>query len=149
MEKSAEELARVLCKSSGMERAVFYNGGTEALDCSLKLVRQYHVENGQPERVNFIGRYRSYHGNSLTTLALANHPARRKPYEDILPSNFHHVSPAYAYRYQNSRESTEEYVQRLATELEDKINELGPRTVAAFYTEPGASQTFIEFSCSL
>lgn len=131
-----------------MERAVFYNGGTEALDCSLKLVRQYHVENGQPERVNFIGRERSYHGNSLTTLSLGGHPARRKPYEDILPRNFHHVSPAYAYRYQKTTESTAEYVQRLAQELEDKIVELGAHTVAAFYTEPGEDSAGLKtFSC--
>lgn len=120
-----------------MDRAVFYSGGTEAISCSIKLVRQFHIENGQPERVNFIGRYRSYHGNSLSALALGHYPSRRAPYEAILPKNFHHVGPAYAYRYQKENESTEEYVTRLAQELEKKIQELGPSTVAAFYVEPG------------
>lgn len=120
-----------------MERAVFYSGGTEAIDCSLKLARQYHIERGQPQRVNYIGRLRSYHGNSLSSLALGHHPTRRGPYEDILPKNFHHVSPAYAYRYQRADESTEDYVTRLANELESKILDLGPDTVAAFYAEPG------------
>lgn len=120
-----------------MERAVFYSGGTEAIDCSLKLARQYHIERGQPQRVNYIGRLRSYHGNSLSSLALGHHPTRRAPYEDILPKNFHHVSPAYAYRYQREDESTEDYVTRLADELESRILDLGPDTVAAFYAEPG------------
>lgn len=29
------------------------------------MARQYHVENGQPERVNFIARLQSYHGNTI------------------------------------------------------------------------------------
>jgi adenosylmethionine-8-amino-7-oxononanoate aminotransferase len=131
-----------------MERAVFYSGGTEAIDCSLKLARQYHIERKQPQRVNFIGRYRSYHGNSLSALALGHHPSRRAPYEDILPKNFHHVSPAYSYRYQREDESTEEYVARLAQELEDTIQELGPDTVAAFYVEPGIERS-CDFLCEL
>jgi adenosylmethionine-8-amino-7-oxononanoate aminotransferase len=125
-----------------MERAVFYTGGTEALDCSLKLVRQFHIENGEPERVNFIGRDRSYHGNSLSTLALAKHRARRAPYEPLFAGNFHHVSPAYSYRYKRSDETEEDYVGRLATELEQKMVDLGPKTVAAFYAE--TSEIIIE-----
>ncbi len=52
------------------------------------------------------------------------------PYEDILDhENFHHVSPAYAKRFQKAHESEEEYVERLRKELEDKFIELGPDTV--------------------
>ena len=119
-----------------MERAVFYSGGTEALDCSLKLVRQFHIENGQPQRIHFIARDRSYHGNSLSTLGLGGHRQRRAHYEPLFAKEtFHHVSPAYAYRYKRDEESEAEYVQRLAQELEDKIVQLGTDKVAAFYAE--------------
>ena len=43
--------------------------------------------------------------------------------------NFHHVSPAYAARFQNPGETEEQYVERLRKELEDKFIELGPDTV--------------------
>ncbi|CAD6567489.1 MAG: hypothetical protein CYPHOPRED_001771 [Cyphobasidiales sp. Tagirdzhanova-0007] len=139
--QAAEELAAILTKSADMARAVFFSGGTEALESSLKLVRQYHIEIGQPERVNFIGRDRSYHGNSLATLGLARHRQRRAPYEALFAKNFYHVSAAYAYRYQLEKESEEKYVERLVNELEAKILELGSQTVAAFYAETIAGAT--------
>ena len=43
--------------------------------------------------------------------------------------------PAYAYRYQNFEESTQDFVKRLADDLEAKILALGPENVAAFYAE--------------
>ena len=44
-------------------------------------------------------------------------------------TNFHHVSPAYAKRFQHPDETEEQYVERLRQELEDKFIELGPDTV--------------------
>ena len=92
--------------------------------------RQYFYETGQPQRKNFIARHLSFHGNTLGTLSLASHVGRRAPYEAILNHDvFHHVSPAYAKRFQKSTESEEDYVERLRQELEDKFLELGPDTV--------------------
>lgn len=63
-------------------------------------------------------------------MSLAHHPTRRAPYADILDNeNFHHVSPAYAKRFQKPGETEEQYVERLRQELEDKFIELGPETV--------------------
>lgn len=107
----------------------------EAIDCSLKLVRQYWLERKQPSKSHFIARQRSYHGNSLSTLALSHHRSRRAPFEPLFAPVFHHVLPAYAYRYQNVEESTQDFVKRLADDLELKILALGPENVAAFYAE--------------
>lgn len=63
-------------------------------------------------------------------LSLADHPVRRAPYEAVLNhENFHHVSPAYAKRFQKPNETEEQYVERLRQELENKFIELGPDTV--------------------
>jgi E3 ubiquitin-protein ligase TRIP12 len=43
--------------------------------------------------------------------------------------NFHHVSPAFAKRFQKADETEEQYVERLKQELENKFIELGPDTV--------------------
>jgi adenosylmethionine-8-amino-7-oxononanoate aminotransferase len=110
--------------------------GSEAMEAVIKLARQYWFEQKQPQRKNFIARHLSFHGNTVATLSLAYHAARRAPYEVILDhDNFFHVSPAYYKRFGKQGESEEEYVQRLVNELEDKILKLGPETVAGFVAE--------------
>lgn len=109
----------------------------EATESAIKLIRQYHLENKQPQRVNFIARQQTYHGNSLGALGLSSHKARRAPFLSLFSSNFHHVSPCFAYRYKLVDESDEAYVTRLVDELEAKFQELGPETVAAFFAETG------------
>jgi E3 ubiquitin-protein ligase TRIP12 len=130
--------------------------GSEAMEGALKLARQvgisfrflvvfsrfqysiqYWYELKQPQRKNFISRHLSYHGNTVTTLSLSGHPARRRPYEEILHhENFHKVSPAYAKRFRHPEETEEQYVERLRQELEDKFLELGPDTVIGCKPSP-------------
>ncbi|XOT97962.1 aminotransferase class III-fold pyridoxal phosphate-dependent enzyme, partial [Alcaligenes pakistanensis] len=55
----------------------FLSGGSEAVEASLKLARQYFVEIGQPERHIFIARRQSYHGNTLGALAIGGNEWRR------------------------------------------------------------------------
>ncbi|KAK2463604.1 hypothetical protein APHAL10511_004355 [Amanita phalloides] len=134
----AENLARSLVDSSNgaFELCVFVAGGSEAMEGITKLGRQYYNEIGQPQRTNYIARKLSFHGNTLGTLSLAYHPARRAPYLAIMNTvNFHHVSPAYAKRFQRPNETEEQYVERLRQELEDKFFELGPDTVIGFVAE--------------
>ncbi|KAJ3479147.1 hypothetical protein NLI96_g9263 [Meripilus lineatus] len=136
--KPAEELAKYMVSTGkgAFESVVFVSGGSEAMEAVLKLARQYFYETKQHQRSNFIARQLSFHGNTLGTLALAYHPARRAPYVDLLnKTNFHHVSPAYAKRFQKPEETEEEYVERLRQELEDKFQELGPDTVIGFVAE--------------
>ncbi|KAF8324112.1 PLP-dependent transferase [Clavulina sp. PMI_390] len=134
----AEELAKLLVSTSkGAFAAVgFVSGGTEAMEAAIKTAKQYWYELKQPQRINYIARELSFHGNSVATLSLGHHAGRRAPYTDILNNvTFHHVSPAYAFRFKKPEESEEQYVQRLADELEAKFQELGPDTVAAFAAE--------------
>lgn len=138
--RPAEELARMLASSSGMSRVLLNSGGSEAIESAIKLARQYHVERGEPQRVHFIARDQSYHGNTLGALSLNRHVSRRKHYLPLLNrTNFHAVSPCYAYRYKLEGETDEGYVQRLRDELESKFEELGPGNVAAFFAETSTS----------
>jgi len=106
------------------------------MESVIKMARQYYFETGQPQRTNFIARKLSFHGNTIGTLSLAHHPTRRIPYAGILDDNhFHHVSPAYAKRFQKANETEDEYVKRLRDELEAKFIELGPETVVGFVAE--------------
>lgn len=60
---------------------------------------------------------------------------------------FHSVSACNAYRFKHAGESDADYVKRLAAELDAKIRELGPSTVAAFFAEPvvGAASGCVPF----
>lgn len=89
----------------------------------------------QPQRINFISRKSSYHGNTLGSLAVGHHVARRSIYENILSKNVHHVSQCYPYRGMLPNETVDNYVARLAQELEDEFQRLGPDTVCAFVAE--------------
>jgi len=118
----------------GLGHVYFVSGGSEAIEASLKLARQYFVETGEPQRRHFIARRQSYHGNTLGALAIGGNAWRREPFLPIL-IEAHHVSPCYAYREQRPGESDNAFTQRLADELESKVLELGADTVAAFVTE--------------
>ncbi|RAH43509.1 PLP-dependent transferase [Aspergillus brunneoviolaceus CBS 621.78] len=134
---AAERIATFLTESTNeeMTKTFIVSSGTEAIEASIKIARQYHVERGQPQRTRFIARRQSYHGNTLGALATGYHKARRAVYEDILAKNVSHVSPCYPYRGKSPGESDESYVQRLADELESEFQAVGPDTVCAFLAE--------------
>ena len=86
----------------------------------------------------------------MSTLSLAYHPGRRAPYEAILDhQNHHHVSPAYAARFKSPDETEEQYVQRLAKELEDKFIELGPDTVIGCMKCSHSMQSIVDSALQL
>lgn len=132
----SETLAATLAEAApgDLDHVYFVSGGSEAVEAALKLARQYFVETGQGGRRHFIARRQSYHGNTLGALAIGGNAWRREPFLPLLVPA-HHVSPCYAYRDQHAGETDAQYAQRLADELEAKILELGPETVAAFVAE--------------
>lgn len=134
--EAAETLADLLVEAApgDLNHVYFVSGGSEAVEAALKLARQYFVEIGEPSRRHFIARRQSYHGNTLGALAIGGNAWRREPFLPILVPS-HHVSPCYPYRERLEGESDVQYAQRLADELEAKILELGPETVAAFVAE--------------
>lgn len=131
-----EELADFLAERApgDLNHVYFVSGGSEAIEASLKLARQYFVEIGQTSRRHFIARRQSYHGNTLGALAIGGNAWRREPFLPLLVEA-HHVSPCFAYRDQRPGETEEQYALRLADELEAKILELGAENVAAFVAE--------------
>jgi adenosylmethionine-8-amino-7-oxononanoate aminotransferase len=132
----AEELGDHLVAHAppGMSHVYLVSGGSEAIEAALKMARQYFVEIGQPQRRHFISRRQSYHGNTLGALAVGGNEARRRQFAPLL-IEVAHVSPCYEYRDRRPDESAEEYGARLAAELGQTIERLGPETVIAFCVE--------------
>jgi len=124
----------------GLSHVYLVSGGSEAVEAALKMARQYFVEIGQPQRRHIIARRQSYHGNTLGALAAGGNEWRRAQFRPLL-MEAHHIAPCFAYREQLDGESDAHYAARAAGELEDKIQELGPDTVAAFVAEPVVGAT--------
>ncbi|WFU78838.1 aspartate aminotransferase family protein [Bradyrhizobium sp. CIAT3101] len=139
----AERLAETLVghEPGGLAYAYFVSGGSEAIEASIKLARQYFIERGEPQRQHFIARRQSYHGNTLGALAAGGNAWRRAPYAPLLSAAFSHVTPAFAYHEKHDGESDAQFVARLAAELEAEFQRLGPNTVAAFLAEPVVGAT--------
>lgn len=138
---AAEELAHLLVESSnGLTKVNFLSSGSEAMDLALKVAYQYHCETGQPSRTAFISRRQSYHGSTLSMLAVSGNRQRRSVFEPLLaPVEF--VSPCYEYRDRRSDESEAAYADRLAIELEERILKIGPENVAGFVAETVVGST--------
>ncbi|MBR0970831.1 MULTISPECIES: aspartate aminotransferase family protein [Bradyrhizobium] len=139
----AEALAETLVghEPGGLAYAYFVSGGSEAIEASIKLARQFFIERGEPQRQHFIARRQSYHGNTLGALAAGGNAWRRAPYAPLLSGAFSHVTPAFAYHEKHDGESDAQFVARLAAELEAEFQRLGPDTVAAFLAEPVVGAT--------
>jgi taurine-pyruvate aminotransferase len=126
----SEKISQLL----GGDYVVFYsNSGSEANEVAFKIARQYHKQNGSPERHKIISRYRAYHGNSAAALAATGQAQRRYKYEGLAPG-FIHVTPPDAYRFPESAEkptdlpSVQEVDRTMTWEISD--------TVAAMILEP-------------
>ncbi|CAA21908.1 Aspartate aminotransferase family protein [Schizosaccharomyces pombe] len=133
----ADKLANLLVSEHPdvFARAYFANSGSEAVETCLKLILQYWQLVGEKQRCHIIARKQGYHGNTLFALSVGGMKPRKQPYEGVFSHTTSHVSPCFEYRYKENGETTEEYVARLAKELEDEILRVGPEKVAAFVAE--------------
>ena len=138
----AEQLADLLIEHApgDLDRVYFVSGGSEAIEAAIKLARQFHLENGEPQRRHLIARRQSYHGNTLGALAVGGNQLRRAQFEPIL-TDVSHIAPCYEYAERRADETAHEYGQRCAQELEDEILRLGDDSVIAFIAEPVVGAT--------
>jgi adenosylmethionine-8-amino-7-oxononanoate aminotransferase len=77
-------------------RVYFTSGGSEATETAIKLVRQYHLEKGQPARYRILSRRQSYHGSTLGAMTVSGNLARRTAYQPLL-AEWGHIAPCFCY----------------------------------------------------
>ena len=127
----AERLSRIAYPS--INRFYFTSGGGEASDSNFKMARYYWKLKGKPEKIKFISRQLGYHGVTFAAMCATGIPAYWPMFEPRIPE-FVHIPSPYPYRY----EAPDGISQGIAAadELEKKILEEGPETVAMFLAEP-------------
>ena len=121
-----------LAPTKGRAKVFFTNGGSESVEAAWKLIRQYHVGRGEPQRTKAIARQVSYHGVTLGALSLTGVPSFKEPFGPAaIPTT--HVANTNSFR---SDLSEAELCGRLLDEVEAAIQAEGPETVAAIFAEP-------------
>jgi adenosylmethionine-8-amino-7-oxononanoate aminotransferase len=118
---------------AGLDKVFFTCGGSESVEAAWKIVRHYHVANGEPERRKAIARHVSYHGVTLGALALTGVPAFKEPFgPPAIPVR--HVANTNAFR--RGDEDAGALTRELLEEIEQVILAEGPETVAMIIAEP-------------
>ena len=120
-------------------RSIFCSSGSEAVEVSIKLARQYHCERGATDRFRVISRAKSYHGNTIGALSLSD--IARGPMFQPYFQEIANIPAYFPYRNQLDNESTDEYGLRCANALEAEILRLGPTSVSAFIVETVVGST--------
>lgn len=82
------ELAKLLTRMSGLDRAFFCNSGTEAWEGALKLARAYaHAQNhnGHKAKWRMLALDNSFHGRTFGSLATTGQSKYRVPFAPLMP----------------------------------------------------------------
>ncbi|MGH8678324.1 MAG: aminotransferase class III-fold pyridoxal phosphate-dependent enzyme [Burkholderiales bacterium] len=119
---------------AGLERVFFGQGGSDAVDTAVRLVRYFFNATGRPNKKHFIGMERSYHGSSTTGSGLTALAAFHRHFDVPGPLQ-HHIPSPYAYRHPDGPDPVR-VLRSTVSALEAKVQEVGPNNVAAFICEP-------------
>lgn len=135
----AEELAKFIITHSApgaFASATFVGSGSEANENALKIIRQYFVEKGEPERTKFISRNQSYHGYTLGALSIGK-TYRWDDFKAVMmpEKQTPKVSECNPYHNLKKGETLEQYKDRLLDEIEKTFIAAGPNKVCAFICE--------------
>jgi predicted acetylornithine/succinylornithine family transaminase len=77
-------LAEKLCTLSGLQRAIFSNSGTEAVEGSIKLARLAGHRAGGSAKSQLVALEGSYHGRSFGAMSVTGQDKYRKGFEPLL-----------------------------------------------------------------
>ena len=133
----AAELASRLSELApgNLNHVFFTTGGSTAVDSAYRLVQYYQSCRGVPEKKHVIARHGAYHGSTYLSMSIGGKKADRVPEFEYKSDTIHHISCPSFYRAPEGMNESE-YCDFLVKELEDKIEEIGPHRVAAFFAEP-------------
>ncbi|ASY72931.1 omega amino acid--pyruvate aminotransferase [Sinorhizobium fredii USDA 205] len=122
-------------KEDGLTRSFFTSGGSDSVETCLRLARQYHKINGQPERTKFVALKKGYHGTHFGGASVNGNQNFRRNYEPLLPGVFHLPAP-WTYRNPFGTSDGAEIAAAIGRLFEEEIAFQGADTIAALIVEP-------------
>jgi putrescine aminotransferase len=117
-----------------LNHVFFANGGSDANDTNIRLVRTYWAEKGQPNRDVIISRWNAYHGSTIGGASLGGMKGMHGQGSLPIPGVAFIDQPHWW--AEGGDKNPEEFGLERAQQLEAKIKEIGPDKVAAFIAEP-------------
>ncbi len=126
----AERLAELA--PGPLNHVYFTSGGSESVEAAWKIVRQFHIANGEPQRTKAIARDRAYHGVTLGALSFTGVPGFKEPFGPPAVPTFHVTNTNEFRRPEQGAELTS----LLLDEIEQVIEREGPDTIAMLIAEP-------------
>ncbi len=132
----AAELAGRLAEIApgNLNHVFFTTGGSTANDTAIRLIQNYNYRRGLPEKHHIISRRDAYHGSTYLSIQLIGKDPDKVGFRFDVPW-VHFVDGPNLYRRQEGT-TEEEWLDILARRFEEKILEVGPDKIAAFFTEP-------------
>lgn len=121
-----------------LHKVFFVGSGSEAVESSMKLARQFFVARGEPQRRRFVSLRPSYHGSTLGALGLTGYQPLEAPYKDIISSSIKVPSPDF---FRMTERDQDSHVERVLEVTKALVEKVGGENVIAFVLEPvgGAS----------
>ena len=124
----------------GLEKVMFANSGSEAVETALKTAIAYHRARGDGARFRLIGRERGYHGVNFGGISVGGIVANRKMFGALLTGVDHmrhtHQPEKNAFSFGQPEHGAE-----LADDLLRIAQLHDPSTIAAVIVEPMAGST--------
>ncbi|GAA0355504.1 aspartate aminotransferase family protein [Bowmanella denitrificans] len=134
----ATELAAAIAHRAPahLNKVFFTNSGSEANDSVLRLIHRYWDAKGKPQRKAVIARHNAYHGSTIGGASLGGMGFMHEQFDPL--GNIHHIAQPYWFGARQDKTELDEQAFGIwaANQLEEKILELGPDKVAAFFAEP-------------
>lgn len=121
-----------------LNHVFFQSSGSEANETAVRMIRRYWDLAGQPERRVIIARELAYHGSTHMAASLSGITPMHHAGGDLPLPNVVHIQTPYFYRHGFGMDP-DEFGVLAASWLEEKILEIGPDKVAAFFAEPAQS----------
>lgn len=131
---SAVEAATLIADlaPNGLGTTFFVNSGSEAVESALKFARQFHLSQGNKQRVKFIARDMAYHGTTMGALTVTGIDRFKAPFGPLL-EGVRHFPNTRGERLQAGGTAADlPSIQALLRIIEEE----GPETIAAVIAEP-------------
>ncbi len=111
------------------------SGGSEATETALKFARQYHRQQGRPEKYKVVANYRAFHGATMGALSATGLGGPRKTVFGPFLEGFLHIAPPTCFHchYGLAYPACGALCARI---LNTVIENEGAESVAAFIVEP-------------
>ena len=132
----AAELSQVLSDMTpaGLSHVFYGCSGSDANDTIARMIRQFWNLQGKTKKKTIISRVNGYHGSTMVAASIGGMNYMHELADLPLPG-FVHIAQPYWYGLGGDL-SPAEFGLKTAKALEDKIQELGADSVAAFFAEP-------------